>query len=133
MISTDLRPSRPSTAGSRPVSIACEEVDELVAVADVGDAARVAGAGLEAGLAGHGGVDFVVAGHFLLEVPEREVVLLDPRRAAVAVDLGPLQQAGIGTRGRFDHAERTVLEPQGGDGRVLDLDPLVGQRARSAP
>ena len=70
-----------------------EEVDELVAVADVGDAARVAGAGLEAGLAGHGGVDLVVAGHFFLKVPEGDVVLLDARRAAVAVDLGALQAA----------------------------------------
>ena len=102
-------------------------------MADVGDAAGVAGAGLEAGLAGHGGEDLVVARDLLLEVPERDVVLLDPRRAAVAVDLGPLQQAGIGARGRLDHAERPVLEPQGGDGRVLDLDPLVGQRGGHAP
>ena len=133
MISTDFRPSRPSTAGSRPVSIAWRKSIELVAVADVGDAARVAGAGLEAGLTGHGGINFVVAGHFFLKFPKREVVLLDPRRAAVAVDLGPLQEAGIGARGRFDHSERAVLESQGGNGRVFNLDPLVGQRARSGP
>ena len=95
MISTDFRPSRPSTAGSRPESIACEEVDKLVAVADVGDPARVAGAGLEAGLGGHRRVDLVVAGDFFLELPERDVVLLDPGRAAVAVDLGALEQPRI--------------------------------------
>ena len=81
-------------------------------MADVGDAPRVAGAGLEAGLAGHRGEDLVVAGDLLLELPEGDVVLLDPGRAAVAVDLGPLEQAGIGARGRLDHAEGAVLEPQ---------------------
>ena len=48
-----------------------EEVDELVAMADVGDAAGIAGAGLEAGLTGDGGVDLVVTGDLLLELPER--------------------------------------------------------------
>ena len=50
---------------------------------------------------------------------------------AVAVDLGALEQARIGTGGGLDHAQCAVLEPQRGDGRVFDLDPLVGQRGRS--
>ena len=78
-------------------------------------------------------IDLVVAGDLLLKFPERDVVLLDPRRAAVAVDLGALEQPGIGTGGRLDHAQRAVLEPQRGDGRVFDLDPLVGQRGGHAP
>src|SRR5207248_7365814 len=76
-----------------------EKVDELVAVSDVGDAAGIAGACFEAGPAGHGGEDLVVTGDPLLELPERDVVLLDPSRAAIAVDLAPLQQPRIDARG----------------------------------
>ena len=49
----------------------------------------------------------------------------EPRSPWISVRF---EQAGIGARGRLDDAERAVLEPQGGDGRVFDLDPLVGQR-----
>src|SRR4029079_13969935 len=69
-----------------------EEIGKLVAMADVGDPARFSGARLESGAARHGGEDLVVAGDLLLELPERDVILLDAGRAAVAVDLGPLEQ-----------------------------------------
>ena len=80
--------------------------------------------------AGHRRVDLVVAGNLFLELPERDVVLLDPGRTAVAVDLGALEQPRIGTRGGLDHAQRAVPETQRSDGRILDFDPRVGQRGR---
>src|SRR4051794_16908993 len=54
-----------------------EEIGELVAVAGVVDAPRVAGAGLEAGGGGEPGHDLGVAGGGVAERPEGEVVLFD--------------------------------------------------------
>ena len=129
MISTDLRPSRPSTSGGPPASIACEEVGELVAVADVGDAARVAGAGLEAGRGLHGREDrrrrWGPRRWKSQRVMSSCSTRAEPRSPWISVRFS---RPGIGARGGLDHAEGAVLEPEAGDGRVLDLDPLVGQR-----
>ena len=64
------------------------------------------------------------------EVPGHDVFLLHRGAALGAVDLDPLQIAGIGGRAGLDHAQRAVGELERGHGRVLDRDPLVGQQAR---
>ena len=49
-----------------------------------------------------------------------------------AVDLDPLQIAGIDGRAGLDHAQGAVGELDRGHGDVLDGDPLVGQQGRPA-
>src|SRR5262245_53302564 len=77
-----------------------QKISQLVAVANMRDPPRVAGAGFKAGLRSHRGENLVVAWELLLKIPERDVVLLDTRRAAVAVDLRafekPRKRAGCG-------------------------------------
>ena len=61
-------------------------------------------ASLEASLPGHRGVDLVVTRNLFLELPECDVILLNPGRPSIAVDLGPFQQTRIDTGGGLDDA-----------------------------
>jgi hypothetical protein len=62
-------------------------------------------------------------------VEERELVVVDHRRAAVAVHLQARAEPRIGGGGGVQHAERAALEPHHPGRDVLHLDPLVCQRA----
>ena len=65
---------------------------------------------------------------FLIELPVDEVLLLDDDAATRARDLQSLEEAWVHGRRAFDRPKGTVLEPECGDRRVLDLDALVPER-----
>ena len=128
MISTARRPSAPSTAGGSFGFDGGQEVGQLVAMAMMADGGRIGGPAAGAGPLAHPLFYRRVGANGFGKIPLHDVFFFHRGRAGRAVHLDPLQIAGPGGGGGFDHAQRTAGEAERGHGRVFDGDPLVGQR-----